>query len=157
MKKILITSLFAFFLFPVLCEENKVFSGIAAYEEIDRLEKEIMQNISGTTLINDFLAEKAAWEKYTNRYIDLLYPKKIDDVKMLWGSIESYAIGIEMDKMNNFRIKILQDYWNRKDNTLCRGCGGTNGQGDFINYVNELKLIKSNRDEKQGSDSFMNR
>lgn len=89
MKKILITSLFAFFLFPVLCEENKVFSGIAAYEEIDRLEKEIMQNISGTTLINDFLAEKAAWEEYTNKYIDLLYPKKIDDVKMLWGSIES--------------------------------------------------------------------
>jgi hypothetical protein len=55
---------------------------------------------------------------------------------MEWGSIISYEISREILQMNLDRIEILENYLNERRQT------GTDGEGRFKEYVDELKMLK---------------
>lgn len=133
MRKILISSLFI--LFASNLYSNDPGSILQTKQKkIQEMEQKIEKNLKDTTVLELFLEEKTAWEKYVKMHIALLFPEEINDVKMAWGSIESHEITLELIRLLDFRIMMLEKYLTRSE--------GTDGEGRFKEYVNELKIIQ---------------
>jgi hypothetical protein len=109
------------------------------YSEIklSELISKIKVNLAGTSVLENFIDEQKKWEEYRNSHITTLFPEYIDDVRMKWGSIISFEISKIILQMNLDRIKILENYLYGKRQT------GTDGEGKFKEYVNELKLMNN--------------
>ena len=134
MQKILISSIILF-LFCSLFSEDLGTVCKQKQEKILQLEQNIEENLRDTTVLNLFLEEKENWNKYMQSRINLLFPEEIDGVKMLWGSIESHEVTVEMIKLLDFRIQMLDNYLAREE--------GTDGEGKFKEYVEEIRRIKN--------------
>ena len=96
----------------------------------------IEKNLAGSSVLNNFREEQKAWELYKKKHIELLFPETIDNVEMLWGSVLKDEISRELLILNIDRIKILEIYLARDTES------GTDGRGDFKEYVEELKKIQ---------------
>jgi hypothetical protein len=105
-------------------------------ERLIELINTIKINLAGSSVYSSFTIEQEKWIEYRNSHIITLFPEYIDDIKMEWGSVLSYEISRIILQMNLERIKILEDYLYHKRLT------GTDGEGRFKEYVNELKIIK---------------
>ena len=140
MKKIHIIKILIFVL--VLNSTFLAFSDEPKYdiksseERITYLVSLIEKNLEGCSVLYTFQEEQKAWELYKKMHIEMLFPKKIDNVKMLWGSVSKDEISKEILILNIERIKILEAYLARDAES------GTDGRGDFKEYVDELKRIK---------------
>lgn len=118
----------------VFTEESK-YTVKSSEERINYLVSLIEHNLGDSSLCLSFKEEQKAWELYKQKHLDLIFPDSIDNVKMLWGSIESTEMGKEILILNIERIKVLESY-------LTRNSEGTDGRGDYKMYVEELKRIQ---------------
>jgi hypothetical protein len=108
--------------------ENRIF------ELVNR----IKINLVGTSVLDSFIEEQEKWLEYRNSHIVTLFPDYIDNIKMEWGSVLSYEISQTILQMNIDRVKILEDFLFKKRQT------GTDGEGRFKEYINELEMIRTN-------------
>ena len=108
----------------------------ASEKRISYLVSHIEKNLAGSSVLINFREEQKVWELYKKKHIELLFPETIDKVEMLWGSVLKDEISREMLILNIERIKVLEAYLARDTET------GTDGRGDFKEYVEELKIIQ---------------
>lgn len=104
-------------------------------ERIETLVALIEKNLAGTSVLASFKEEQRIWESYKKARLETLFPDTIDTVKMLWGSGMAFEMGKEVLALNIERLKFLDSY-------MTRECG-TDGRGDFKEYVEELRHIKN--------------
>jgi hypothetical protein len=104
--------------------------------KLSELVNKIKINLTDTSVLDNFIKEQEKWLDYRNSHIVTLFPEYIDNIKMEWGSIISYEISREILQMNLDRIEILENYLNERRQT------GTDGEGRFKEYVDELKMLK---------------
>ena len=133
-----INKIFLLFFFCTIfnCTQNKPDMNIISSEErIIELVNIIKNNLSGTSVLELFLDEQEKWVEYKNSRIKTLYPEYVDGIKVPWGSILSYSTSKTVLEMNLERIKVLEDFLYIKNET------GTDGEGRFIEYIEEFKLI----------------
>lgn len=104
-------------------------------ERIEALVALIEKNLAGTSVLASFKEEQRIWESYKKARLETLFPDTIDTVKMLWGSGMAFEMGKEVLALNIERLKFLESYMTRKS--------GTDGRGDFKEYVEELRHIKN--------------
>ena len=141
-RQILLVFLFAVFGASVLymeTREERKYTVQSSEERINGLVSTIEKNLEGTSVLQDFMEEQEAWKLYRRRHIETLFPEEIDDVKMPWGSVSAKEAGDAVLLLNIDRIKTLEAYLDRS------GESGTDGRGDFKEYVEELKRLRQDK------------
>ena len=134
-----------FFILFFLCIFVSLFSDESKYtvpsseERIAYLVSYIEKNLEGTDVLENFKEEQRLWELYKEYHLKTLFPESIDGVKMLWGSALSNRVGEEVLILNTERIKVLESYLKREF--------GTDGEGRFKEYVEELRFIFQQKNE----------
>lgn len=113
--------------------EGQNYTVKSSEERINVLISVIEKNLEGSSVLTIFKEEQQAWELYKKKHIEMLFPDEIDNVKMLWGTVSITEMGNVILVLNLERIKILETYLTRN------GESGTDGKGDFKEYVEELK------------------
>ncbi len=140
MQKIPMNKIYVLFMFLcVICtnvRSQEKSEYIIAYERIDELVSIIGANLQGTTVYDLFIKEQKAWEDYRDAHLETMFPEYINGVKMLWGSIEGYDSAQEILTMNLDRIKVLESFLDSPRSS------GTDGKGDFKEYLNDLLLYQ---------------
>lgn len=141
MKKIHMIKILFFFLFLTLStsifSEETVYTVKTSEDRITYLVSLIERNLTGSSVLKSFKEEQEAWELYKNKHINMLFPDSIDNVKMLWGSVSSNEIGDEILSLNLERIQTLEKFLLRDSES------GTDGRGEFKEYVEELKKMQN--------------
>ena len=141
MKKIHMIKILFIFLFLTLStsifSEETVYTVKTSEDRITYLVSLIERNLTGSSVLKSFKEEQEAWELYKNKHINMLFPDSIDNVKMLWGSVSSNEIGDEILSLNLERIQTLEKFLLRDSES------GTDGRGEFKEYVEELKKIQN--------------
>jgi hypothetical protein len=107
--------------------------------KLSELINKIKDNLDGTSVLENFVNEQEKWLEYRNSHISTLFPEYIDNIRMNWGSVISHEISKIILQMNLDRINTLENYLYERRQT------GTDGEGRFKDYVNELKMIENNR------------
>ena len=131
------------FIFLFLTLSTSIFSEGTVYtvktseDRITYLVSLIERNLTGSSVLKSFKEEQEAWELYKNKHINMLFPDSIDNVKMLWGSVSSNEIGDEILSLNLERIQTLEKFLLRDSES------GTDGRGEFKEYVEELKKMQN--------------
>jgi hypothetical protein len=103
---------------------------------LSELVNKIKANLAGTSVFDIFVVEQERWVEYRNSHIMTLFPEYIDNIRMEWGTVMSYEVSKIILRMNLDRIEILENYLYEERQT------GTDGEGRFKEYVNELKMIE---------------
>ena len=141
MKKIHMIKILFIFLFLTLStsifSEETVYTVKTSEDRITYLVSLIERNLTGSSVLKSFKEEQEAWELYKNKHINMLFPDSIDNVKMLWGSVSSNEIGDEILSLNLERIQTLEKFLLRDSES------GTDGRGEFKEYVEELKKMQN--------------
>lgn len=132
MRKILIISFLVLFVSNVYSEDLNIIMQ-NKQKQVHEFEQKIEKNLKDTDVLKLFLEEKANWDEYVKMRITLLFPKEINGVKMVWGSIESQEVTLEINRLLDIRIMMLENYLGRNE--------GTDGEGRFKEYVDELRII----------------
>ena len=136
MIKILFIFLFLTLSTSIFSEET-VYTVKTSEDRITYLVSLIERNLTGSSVLKSFKEEQEAWELYKNKHINMLFPDSIDNVKMLWGSVSSNEIGDEILSLNLERIQTLEKFLLRDSES------GTDGRGEFKEYVEELKKMQN--------------